>query len=239
MFRMSFAVVALMVAVPAAAAVQVPSTPRIFDSLGDTTTLNFGTGYANDNPQAGLTATAVFRLSALGDKVGNGWKTWTFAIDSMANTAGGPIKAARLAAFGFDVDPNIVNLSATGKFDIKDTNSSISNGIKVEVCFRDAGGSCAGGGNGGLLKGQSISNPDPLNPIHTFTLKFASAQSTITLDRFVVRYQSINTFDGTIKGGSGVGTVMAVPEPASWAMLIAGFGLVGAAARRRRTVVAA
>ena len=30
-----------------------------------------------------------------------------------------------------------------------------------------------------------------------------------------------------------------VPEPASWAMLIAGFGLVGAAARRRRSVVAA
>ena len=30
-----------------------------------------------------------------------------------------------------------------------------------------------------------------------------------------------------------------VPEPTSWAMLIAGFGLVGAAARRRRTVVAA
>ncbi|WP_426167566.1 PEPxxWA-CTERM sorting domain-containing protein [Sandarakinorhabdus sp. DWP1-3-1] len=31
----------------------------------------------------------------------------------------------------------------------------------------------------------------------------------------------------------------AVPEPASWAMLIAGFGLVGAAMRRRRTTVAA
>ncbi|MEN9933327.1 MAG: hypothetical protein RIS17_1900 [Pseudomonadota bacterium] len=30
----------------------------------------------------------------------------------------------------------------------------------------------------------------------------------------------------------------AVPEPASWAMLIAGFGLVGAAARRRRAVSA-
>ena len=29
-----------------------------------------------------------------------------------------------------------------------------------------------------------------------------------------------------------------VPEPASWAMLIAGFGLVGAAMRRRATVVA-
>ena len=31
----------------------------------------------------------------------------------------------------------------------------------------------------------------------------------------------------------------AVPEPASWAMLIAGFGLTGAAMRRRRTAVAA
>lgn len=32
---------------------------------------------------------------------------------------------------------------------------------------------------------------------------------------------------------------VAVPEPANWAMLIAGFGLVGAAARRRRAVVTA
>ncbi|MFQ3594600.1 MAG: PEPxxWA-CTERM sorting domain-containing protein [Sphingomonadaceae bacterium] len=32
---------------------------------------------------------------------------------------------------------------------------------------------------------------------------------------------------------------MAVPEPGTWAMLIAGFGLVGAAARRRRRTVAA
>jgi hypothetical protein len=39
--------------------------------------------------------------------------------------------------------------------------------------------------------------------------------------------------------GLTIGTTGAVPEPASWAMLIAGFGLVGAAARRRRAVVAA
>lgn len=31
----------------------------------------------------------------------------------------------------------------------------------------------------------------------------------------------------------------AVPEPASWAMMIAGFGMVGAVARRRRMVVVA
>lgn len=35
-----------------------------------------------------------------------------------------------------------------------------------------------------------------------------------------------------------LGTSGAVPEPASWAMMIAGFGLVGAAARRRRPATA-
>jgi hypothetical protein len=29
----------------------------------------------------------------------------------------------------------------------------------------------------------------------------------------------------------------AVPEPASWAMMIGGFGMVGAAMRRRRTAI--
>ena len=36
-----------------------------------------------------------------------------------------------------------------------------------------------------------------------------------------------------------VDTIAAVPEPASWALMIAGFGLVGAAARRRRGLVVA
>jgi PEP-CTERM motif len=40
-------------------------------------------------------------------------------------------------------------------------------------------------------------------------------------------------------GGSFRVTISNVPEPANWAMLIAGFGLVGAAARRRRSVVSA
>jgi hypothetical protein len=51
-----------------------------------------------------------------------------------------------------------------------------------------------------------------------------------------------NAFDsglayaGVFVDGNPVG---GVPEPTSWAMLIAGFGLVGATARRRRNVVAA
>lgn len=42
--------------------------------------------------------------------------------------------------------------------------------------------------------------------------------------------------DGGEIPGDGGGTPGGVPEPASWAMFILGFGVVGAAARRRRTV---
>jgi hypothetical protein len=48
-------------------------------------------------------------------------------------------------------------------------------------------------------------------------------------------------FDG-VRVGAGrlvLGTTGAVPEPASWAMMIAGFGLVGAASRRRRNTAVA
>lgn len=47
---------------------------------------------------------------------------------------------------------------------------------------------------------------------------------------------SPRNFNGSITYTLGTG---AVPEPASWALLIAGFGLTGAVARRRRTAVSA
>jgi hypothetical protein len=47
-------------------------------------------------------------------------------------------------------------------------------------------------------------------------------------DDIIIR---VSVLDGVTPSG--------IPEPSSWAMLIAGFGLVGAARRRRRNVVAA
>ena len=43
----------------------------------------------------------------------------------------------------------------------------------------------------------------------------------------------------TFASEAGDGSPGAVPEPAAWAMLLTGFGLTGAAMRRRRTAVAA
>jgi hypothetical protein len=65
---------------------------------------------------------------------------------------------------------------------------------------------------------------------------FDASRLSFDADTVSVNLQGLQV-DGliviNINGATG-----AVPEPQSWAMLIAGFGLVGAAARRRRAVAA-
>jgi hypothetical protein len=58
---------------------------------------------------------------------------------------------------------------------------------------------------------------------------FSSSQTTSTGGFWVAATNTINYTDGTA----------AVPEPASWALLLTGFGAVGAALRRRRGLVTA
>ena len=69
-----------------------------------------------------------------------------------------------------------------------------------------------------------------------FTIGYAKA---IVLTGPTTIYALVNdTFYPNDYGAFDV-SVAAVPEPASWALLIAGFGLSGAALRRRRAVAAA
>ena len=64
-------------------------------------------------------------------------------------------------------------------------------------------------------------------------LGFDASRVTFDANNIYVNLQGL-TANGTItldiKGSTG-----AVPEPAAWAMMLAGFGLVGAAMRRRST----
>ena len=59
----------------------------------------------------------------------------------------------------------------------------------------------------------------------------------LTAPRFVSGTYDLVNFDGA--PGTYTLVISGVPEPASWALLIGGFGMVGVVARRRRAVVAA
>jgi hypothetical protein len=65
----------------------------------------------------------------------------------------------------------------------------------------------------------------------------AGAESAL-LGGFAAGTAYSNIHNATFPGGEIRGQLHAVPEPASWVLMITGFGLLGATLRRRRTVPA-
>ncbi len=69
---------------------------------------------------------------------------------------------------------------------------------------------------------------------------FSTNQEVHGVLKFTGTFSSISFTDNSENWhGLTIGTTGAVPERASWAMMIAGFGLTGAAMRRRRAVAVA
>jgi hypothetical protein len=83
-------------------------------------------------------------------------------------------------------------------------------------------------GTGTLLGVLALDNP-PYSP-------FAFAPATVA---FSGTAHSVFVFGGQAQFGWDDVTLNAVPEPATWSLLVTGFGLVGAAVRRRQAAVAA
>ncbi len=146
------------------------------------------------------------------------------------NTSVSPAPNSRLGQFGFNVTPGApgnggsnftVADIATDHFQL--ASSGNFNGLgNREVCLT-VGNNCSGGGNAGILSGVANSKVGQL----IFT--YAGAQQSITFGNFVTRWQA-----GQNGSSASGGSVAIVPEPATWAMMIGGFGLVGGAMRRRR-----
>jgi hypothetical protein len=85
----------------------------------------------------------------------------------------------------------------------------------------------------GVATGVSLSGGATSNysALHAFTLSSGFVAGINTLD-FTVLDLGVAT---GLRVDSLVGTANAVPEPASWAMMIGGFGLLGGALRRKQT----
>lgn len=211
---------ALVLAAPALAVTQV-STPVALTSasIGMAVTTYYN-GFVDETAVAGLSASTVFTLSSISADQ----RTWNFDV-LVNNTSSGAITDSRVSIFGFDVDGTLAGASATGDFSRIGLNGNVPQiGPRLDVCFRaGGGGNNCGGGGGGVRIGQSSS-------AGTFALNFSSATASLVLDNFFVRYRAI---EGSDLGSSGIGLVAPLPELATWAMLVIGFGFVGTLRRRR------
>ncbi|WP_337661439.1 cistern family PEP-CTERM protein [Erythrobacter sp. Alg231-14] len=110
---------------------------------------------------------------------------------SLTNTgATGDAVSSRISSFAFNTDPEIVGADSTGAFSFSNLDRNFPNGIgRVDVCFLGSDtNSCAGGGSGGVLDGNTGAG--------TLSLDFGGAIAALTLDDFFVRYQSIDGIDG-------------------------------------------
>lgn len=206
------------------------STVVSLDSSDPFSWTNSYNGYSGNGAPAfpGLTAEITFNFLGVENK------SYKFSY-TMTNTSSAPIDAARLTIFGFNTDPNVssVSVGAGDLFNVIASGNQPNGLANIDVCFKDTGPSnnCTGASNG-LAIGASTSG--------TFKLNFANLEAKLMLSDFTVRYQGIDSKTLSIVGGSASGTpVTAVPEPAAWAMMLAGFGLVGSAMRRRRPMARA
>ena len=231
------AAAALLGAAPAFAAVPLVNSPITVTTadVGKTFTYNFN-GIVDEVAQPGLAASITFKLTGF---VGNAW-SFSAAINN--NLPGTPV-AGRITSFGFNSAPDIAAVSLlSGPFMSSQLDGGFpqtGGGTTIDFCLEDqAGGGCGGGGNGVFNNTSAL---------QLFTLTLAGAPTTsATFNNFILRWQSVA---GDFRGTSGIGMGTngnddggfdpgggVVPEPATWAMLMTGFGMVGFAVRRRRAV---
>jgi PEP-CTERM motif len=217
------AMAAMVTATPALAAITINGDGSITTSgtSGGSAVINLNGMTDGPTVIAGLTGILTLTFTS----VTNSGTTYNFAY-SMLNSSSAPITASRISSFGFNTNPNVTGGSATGTFDVLHLADAYPIIADPEVCVfnpNGPGGVCTGSG-GGIDIGQTGTG--------TLSLNLASALSSITLSNFVDRYQSI-AGAGNVTSAVGIQTPP-VPEPATWALMLLGFGGVGMALRRSR-----
>ncbi|HYE51419.1 MAG TPA: cistern family PEP-CTERM protein [Azospirillaceae bacterium] len=202
--------------------------------VGTTFTVNY-VAVSDDNfaNKSQVTAEADFKLVSF---AGN---TITFTVNLENTTNPALFTNVNLTGYGFDMSSTFTKVTTTSTvFPAFDNGKNMPQVGKLDFCAiaKDKGGSCAGAGNGNL--GLEIGKDTTFNL--TFTL--SGPATSVTLSSFAVRFQAIDPVGGRTEDFSavGIGTITpAVPEPATWAMMLMGFGLVAHRLRRRELQLAA
>jgi PEP-CTERM putative exosortase interaction domain len=197
----------------AAAAIGLTASPAWADtatvngttlSSGNSTTIHFG-GPAGSTASADL----FLMLTSVNPTTGKYDFSYTFTNTNAA--------VSNLADFGFTTSPTLVSITGTGMGFVLDP-VNFPGGYTVDACAFSGNNCDAANNQADLFSG-------------TFELTFAGGTSSITLNNFVDRYASLSQLDNTSGEGTPVG---GVPEPATWAMMLLGFGGIGVAMRRSR-----
>jgi hypothetical protein len=146
---------------------------------------------------------------------------------TLNNTSG--VASNRLTSFGFGINPNVSSVTFNDVADAGMVGASLSAipGLAlIEVCAF-GGPNCAGGANGGILGGNN----------DTFTLKLKTAANngiwgnSVDVNPIGFKYQTaVTSYEFTTDPNV---VVTSVPEPETYAMLLAGLGLMGGIVRRR------
>ena len=194
------------------------------DDVGTTFTFDYN-GFADGTVVDGLGATTTFTLTGVSGT------SYTFDY-AVTNTTGDGV-SSRISSFAFDTNPDIANAKSAGTYNFAVLDSNYPNGIgNVDVCFKAGGSNSCAGNSGGVTTGATGTG--------SLTLGFSDPISSLTLDNFFVRYQSISgagaitSASGAVtsssSGGSSGGT--AVPEPEM--LVLFGIGAAAIAFRRGR-----
>lgn len=149
---------------------------------------------------------------------------------AIENTSSAPVTASRVSTVGFRTSPDVrlTGSSVSGGTFSRVNSGNMPSGIgRVDFCFTSV--NCAGGGSGGVTRGNT-------GTVYASLLFAGSGLTSLTFDDVFVRYQSISGVRGVTSAVGAPISGAPVPEPSAYVVLLSGALLIVQRVRARRSI---